>query len=197
LECCQVVSESNLEPAGQADRSADDGLSAAGFVDVFWAERGLLSKIIAGMGLGGADAEDVLQDVSVKALANSAEYRDSQQAVGWLIKVTVNGCIGEQRRRNRFRRKAGEILKRRRQRQESAAGPDEKVIRTEELEIVRKTLKKLDDSLLTPVVLRYFCGLNSGQIGRVLDLGDSTVRSRLRQGRMILARQLIERGIEP
>ena len=42
---------------------------------------------------------------------------------------------------------------------------DEKVIIAEELEIVRENLQKLDDSLLAPMVLRYFCDLNSiGQL---------------------------------
>jgi DNA-directed RNA polymerase specialized sigma24 family protein len=47
------------------------------------------------------------------------------------------------------------------------------------------------------MMLRYFCGLNSTEIGQVLGLSASAVRSRLREGRMILARKLMERGIEP
>ncbi len=73
----------------------------------------------------------------------------------------------------------------------------ENVIVAEELEIVRKSLQELDNSLLTPMVLRYFCDLNSKEVGKILSLSPSTVRSRLREARMILAKRLIERGVEP
>jgi DNA-directed RNA polymerase specialized sigma24 family protein len=62
---------------------------------------------------------------------------------------------------------------------------------------VRETLQKLDGSLLGPLVLRYFCDLNSTEIGQILELKQSTVRSRLREARLVLARQLMRRGVEP
>ncbi|MHC4285989.1 MAG: RNA polymerase sigma factor, partial [Planctomycetota bacterium] len=65
-----------------------------------------------------------------------------------------------------------------------------------ELEIMRETLHELDESLLTPMVLRYFCDLNSREVGRILAISPSTVRSRLREARMILAKRLVKRGIE-
>ena len=37
----------------------------------------------------------------------------------------------------------------------------------------------------------------SKEIGEILDLSPSTVRSRLREARMILAKGLLERGVEP
>ena len=115
----------------------------------------------------------------------------------WLIKVTVNRCLMEHRRRRTFSRHAQEILKRRQKAKTASRATDEKVIIAEELEIVRESLKKLDDSLLAPMVLRYFCDLNSKEIGEILDISPSTVRSRLREARMILAKGLLERGVEP
>jgi DNA-directed RNA polymerase specialized sigma24 family protein len=46
------------------------------------------------------------------------------------------------------------------------------------------------------MVLRYYSGLNSAQVAEVLDLNASTVRSRLKKARMIMARQLTNEGIE-
>ena len=87
------------------------------------------------------------------------------------------------------------ILKRR---AENQTGPsDKKVIVSEELEIVRESLQNLDESLLGPVVLRYFCDLDSKEIGEILQQNPSTVRGRLRDARLILAKRLLERGIEP
>jgi RNA polymerase sigma-70 factor (ECF subfamily) len=166
-------------------------------LDIFFAELGHLKRIVAGFGLSTSDGEDVLQDVSIKALERSGENRTHQEYIRWLTKVTVNRCLTEHRRRRSFRRNARKILLRQRKNSVNSIKADENLILAEELEIVRQSLKKLDDSLLGPVVLRYFCDFNSNQISEILGLKSSTVRSRLRQARMELARHLLERGIEP
>jgi DNA-directed RNA polymerase specialized sigma24 family protein len=44
------------------------------------------------------------------------------------------------------------------------------------------------------LVLRYFTGLDSREIGRILEMPDSTVRSRLRAARQRLALELRRAG---
>lgn len=88
-------------------------------------------------------------------------------------------------------------MKRKLENKADSKSADENAIVAEELEIVRKSLQKLDDSLLAPTVMRYFCNLNSKEVGEILALSPSTVRSRLREARMILAKGLLERGVEP
>jgi RNA polymerase sigma-70 factor (ECF subfamily) len=174
---------------------ASEKSSKLKLMDIFYAERGRLKRIAAGFGLSASDGEDVLQDVSIKVLERSGENRTHQEYIRWLTKVTINRCLSEHRRRRSFRRNARKILLRRPQKNIGSIRADEKTINAEELEIVRQSLQKLDDSLLGPVVLRYFCDLNSSQIGEILGLKASTVRSRLREGRMILAKRLLERGV--
>lgn len=164
-------------------------------LEIFLAELGHLKRIVAGFGLNMHDSEDVLQDVSIQAIKCSEMHRNEMQCIHWLTKVTVNRCLTEHRRKRSFYKHAGEILKHRMQIKSESRKTDEKAIVAEELEIVRKNLKELDDSLLGPLVLRYFCNFNSRQVGKILDLKPSTVRSRLREARMILARRLSKRGI--
>jgi len=52
----------------EADHAADELLSESSMMDVFSAELRRLKRIIAGMGLSASDGEDVLQDVSIRAL---------------------------------------------------------------------------------------------------------------------------------
>ncbi len=177
------------------DIPADEKILELNLVDVFLAELERLKRIVAGMGLDAADSEDVLQDVSIRALKQSQKFGTKQECVRWLIRVTINQCLAEHRRRRSFRRKAGEILKRRQEKNIYHTG--KKAVLAEELEIVRESLQKLDESLLGPVVLRYFCDLDSKEIGQVLEVNPSTVRSRLRDARLILAKRLLERGVKP
>ena len=193
----QAVSE--IEPGfvTHAQHTAKVRPSKQTFTDVFAAELGCLKRIVAGMGLTTADGEDVLQDVAIKAMKQTGAFESRQDGIRWLIKVTVNRCLAEHRRRRSFRRHAREILERRRQAKTASKATDEKVIVAEELEIVRESLRELEDSLLGPTVLSYFCSLNSKEVGKVLGVSSSTVRGRLREARMILAKRLVERGIEP
>ena len=190
------MSETNRDFVGEADQPASGRSSEAGFLDIFRAELGRLRRIVAGMGIGASDAEDILQDVAMQALKRPPRCQTAREGVSWLIRVTVNRCLTEHRRRKRFRRQASEILERRSRTRAHSTKADDEIIQTEEIEIVRETLQELDNTLLMPLVLRYFCDLNSKEVGELLELKPSTVRSRLQEGRMILAKRLIERGIE-
>jgi RNA polymerase sigma factor (sigma-70 family) len=192
----QAVNDINADFAVEVNHPADVRLSKPNLMDVFVAELGCLKRIAAGMGLTASDGEDVLQDVSIKVMKQSGVFESREDSIRWLIKVTVNRCLMEHRRRRSFSRHAHEILKRRQRAKTASTATDEKVIIAEELEIVRESLRELDDSLLGPMVLGYFCDLNSREVGETLALSPSTVRSRLREARMILAKRLLERGVE-
>ena len=192
----QTVNEMNSDFAAEAYQAADERSSKLN-LNIFLAELGRLKRIVAGFGLSVQDGEDVLQDVSIKALKHFEKYRNREDSIRWLIKVTVNRCLMEHRRRRSFRRRACEILKRWSENKTASKRIYEKVIVDEELEIVRESLQELDNSLLGPTILRYFCDLNSKEVGEILGLNPSTVRSRLREARTILAKRLLERGVEP
>ena len=191
------MNEISADFAGRADFTVGERSSGANLPGIFLAEQARLKRIVGGMGLGVSEGQDVLQDVSIKALKWAGKLDSKEQCVRWLIKVTVNTCLTEHRRRRSFKRRTGEILKRRPQTDEASRGTDEKAIQAEELDMVRQSLQKLEAPLLAPLVLRYFCDLKSNEIGEILDLRASTVRSRLREARMTLAKSLLERGVEP
>lgn len=173
------------------------GAPSACLVSVFLRERERLGRIAAGMGMARADADDVLQDVSIQVLKNADRFEQENVMTKWLITTTVNHCLTEHRKR--FRHKASRILRRRPDMADGLTGGDgqDRVGLSEELDVVRRTLAELDPSLLLAVVLRYFCDMDSGEIAETLEWNASTVRSRLREARLILAGKLLQRGIEP
>jgi RNA polymerase sigma-70 factor, ECF subfamily len=164
---------------------------------VFLRERERLRRIAAGMGMDSADTEDVLQDVSIQVLNHADRFEQESMMMRWLVTTTVNHCLTEHRRR--FRHKASRILRRRPDLGrvlDQDVGTAERAGLSEELEIVRRTLIELDPPLLLVVVLRYFCDLDSKAIAEIVAMNASTVRSRLREARLLLAGKLIQRGIE-
>lgn len=126
-------------------------------MSVFLAERERLVRIAAGVGISGTDVEDVLQDVSVQVLRSASRFKHEQDCLHWLIKVTTNRCLVDHRRHRTFGRWASEILQQ--QRKSEAASAETSVILAEELEAIRRSLQQLDDSLLEPLVLAYFCDI--------------------------------------
>ena len=191
------MNETHADLAAEVNPAAGGESSGFNPMEVFTAEIGRLKRIVAGMGLDASDGEDVLQDVSIRALKQTGAFESRKDGIRWLIKVTVNRCLMEHRSRKTFRRQAREILRRRQETKGTVKAAVEKAIIAEELEIVRESMKDLDDSLLATMVLQYFCDLNSTEVGQILGLNPSTVRNRLREGRMILAKRLIERGVGP
>jgi RNA polymerase sigma factor (sigma-70 family) len=180
----------NADLAGLAGRDP----TGASLTEAFLAERGLLRKVVAGMGLRGADAEDVLQTVSVKCLSETCTFADQRQRRRWLIRVTTNECITEHRRRSRRGRRISTVAE---CRSSAEAGcPLEDAVSSEQLEAVQEALHDLDDGLLRPLVLRYFGDLTSAEIGEILSIPAPTVRCLLHRGRMALAKALMKRGIE-
>jgi len=189
---------------GQASSAGDGRPEEAkavetGLFQAFLRQNDRLRRIAAGMGLTGADIDDVLQDVSVQVLKQPDQFEREEVMAAWLVRTTVNRCVTEHRRR--FCRKVSKITKHRPEMEQALISgmPDttNQAGVAEELEIVRETMAELDPSLLELLVLRYFCDLDSNEIARTVGMNASTARCRLREARMILARKLMQRGVEP
>ena len=156
-----------------------------------------LRRLVVAMGLSTEDGQDVLQDVYIEAVKGPPRYRDEQQALRWLMRVTANRCLLEFRRKKCHRRAAGEVVKQWAELEKTNSGPDKQAIRAEEIEVMVECLRDMDKSLQVPLAMRYFCDLNSTEIGEILDMEPGTVRKRLYKGRIVLAEALLKKGIRP
>lgn len=154
-----------------------------------------LRRLVVAMGLNAEEGQDILQDVYVEAVKKPPKYRSDQEALRWLMRVTANRCLLEFRRRKRHRRAASEVVKQWAEPEQNSSGPDKQAIRTEEVEAMMQCLREMDESLQVPLAMRYFCELNSSEIGDILELEPGTVRKRLYKGRIILADAMFKKGI--
>ncbi len=177
------------------DRTPDTpagSVSALSMMTLFQNQLPQLKRVIAGLNLGREDAQDILQDVSIEFLSGKMKCQNKVSAAAWLCRVTINKCLSEHRRRRRFKKASAKFVELKKQNKTPAKTPDENAIQKEQLKMIRKALKNLDDSLSAPLVLRYFCDCNSAKIAEILNLNPSTVRSRLRDARILLAKTLMK-----
>ena len=73
-------------PAGQPLKHSDETQrdAAERYAAIFVEQRPGLRRLVAGMGFGAADADDILQDVFVEASQRPGEFRDGKAAQRWL-----------------------------------------------------------------------------------------------------------------
>ncbi len=163
--------------------------SSRGLLESVWSETASqLSRLVLAMGLRADRVDDVLQDVYLIALRKHPPELGRDDLRLWLYRVAVNRCNLDHRRGRRWQAVWQKLVIFCPRSVES--GAEDATRHDEQQQLVADALKTLDPELRTVLVLRYFENLNSKEIGRILELSDSTVRSHLRKARCRLAKAL-------
>lgn len=148
------------------------------------------------------DADDLFQDTWVRAMKRLDSYSLEYGFKTWIFAICTNRYRDLYRRRRRWMRRLRgnwgmdseeETLARI---EAPAAGPEETVLQDEQRAAVKQALAALDDAFRLPVVLHYFHGCSTAEIGAILEIPAGTVKSRLFKGRELLKTLLEDRGYE-
>jgi RNA polymerase sigma-70 factor (ECF subfamily) len=146
-------------------------------------------------------AEELLQEVWHQALRSHRRLRDPERFQAWLYGVARNIARSAMRRRGR------EIsLSTSSQAEESpgwesslvdesAADPRTEAVRRASLAKLRSLLGELDDGTREMITLRFFDGLTTGQIAKVLDVPLGTVCTKVHRGLRSLRTTLQREGL--
>lgn len=118
------------------------------------------------------DAEDVAQEVFVRAFSKIQQFRGEADLFTWLYRITLNTCI---QRRRRARDTHSEV--------EPTSSPDSIAAQVETRLGVEHALDQLTPPLRIVLVLREMHDLSYEEIAAVLDIPVGTVRSRLSEAR--------------
>ena len=138
-----------------------------------------------------AEAEDLTQDVFLKIFKSLHTFDRRANFQTWLVSVSRNLCIDHYRSVRKERETidrdvdAGEL---------TPAAPGQNAYQALEqadrVELLRKAMAKLPDSLRKAVVMRDLKELSYQEIADQLNLPEGTVKSRINRGRTELARQV-------
>lgn len=140
-------------------------------------------------------AEDITQEVFVRAYRALPDFQTRAKLSTWLYRVTFNACADHLKSgRNRFERQAAEGLL---ERQESQApSPVESIEAEQRREMVATAVQRLPEKYRMVVILRDIEERPYAEMAEVLDLPITTMKMRAIRGREMLAR-LIERMGDP
>ncbi len=177
-----------------ANRSAEAD-SSRNLLESVWDEvAGELSRVASAMGLTDERVQDVLQDVYLVGLQKGPQVNGRNELRRWLFRVTINQCNLVHRRGRRWKSVWQYLVVSRPtvvpSQAESTSYDDD------ERQMIGNCLQELQPLLRSILILRYFSELNSKEIGQILNLPDSTVRSHLRRARRQLAAALKRDGYQ-
>ena len=127
---------------------------------------------------GRADAEDVYQEVFLRLLRDTTDFRDDEHLKAWLLRVTVN-CCNDLCRSAWFRRTAP-----------LEAAPDAAAPAQDGNDELWQAVRALPDDLRIVVWLHYVEGYGTDEIAPLVGCRPATVRTRLHRARKKLRLEL-------
>jgi RNA polymerase sigma-70 factor (ECF subfamily) len=130
------------------------------------------------------DAYDLTQDCFVRAYKSLGSTNADLNISAWLHRIASNACLDVLRRRKRIRWLPWDGAK-----HEHLLGshdhddPEKRTVSRETSDIVQQTLNKMSHRNRAALVMREFEGLSCEEIGDILGLSRSAVKSVLFRGR--------------
>lgn len=133
-------------------------------------------------------AEEILQEVFLRAHKNIHRMHDDRSLAPWLYRVTVNLTYDITTRRNRGQT----LLKKLADWLPSPLKSPEYVMETQELQmLVLQAINQLEIKQRTVLVLFYLQGFSMGEIAGITEVPVGTVKSRLHYARQNLRKTVL------
>ena len=138
-----------------------------------------------------AEAADVCQEVFLRVYHHREKYAPKAGAFAtWLYCIVVN-LIRDRNKRRRVEclRMQEDVV------DDRSINPDQQIAARETSTIVTHAVSALPEPLQTVLILKHTSQLTFQQIGEVLGVPTSTVKSRLKRALITLGRELRNRGV--
>jgi RNA polymerase sigma-70 factor (ECF subfamily) len=139
-----------------------------------------------------ADAQDITQEVFIKALSRQDQLKDPEKAAHWLSRIATNAAIDHMRRHGRVNfcelDGVAEPLS-----SPSSDSPEQVLLRAERQALLEAGLQVLTARERAALLLRDVEGLPAEEVARHLRCSKATVRSHIANARVKFRRYLSRR----
>lgn len=141
------------------------------------------------------EAEDVTQEVFVRAYTQLATYKPAHKFSTWLLSIASHLAI-DQLRRRRFLALPLEDVPFLEWITDLGAGPEQSALNGEQQDEIQAYLDRLHSKYRAVIVLRYWYDLSYEEIATALNLTPALVKARLHRARELLARAMKENSVQ-
>ncbi len=141
------------------------------------------------------EAEDIVQETFLRVYKNFHRYDEKQKFSTWIYRIATNLCIDRLRKR-----KPSYYLDAEMNDQEGMDGytlipgddrtPETEYLLSETQQTIHQAIEGLPAKYKSVIVLRYLQDLSLQEIGDVLDMPVTTVKTRVHRGREFLRKKL-------
>lgn len=135
------------------------------------------------------EAEDVTQEVFVRAYTQLATYKPEHKFSTWLLSIASHLAI-DQLRRRRFLALPLEDVPFLEWITDLGAGPEQSALEGEQQDEIQAYLRCLPSKYRAVIILRYWYDLSYEEISQALKLTPALVKARLHRARELLARYI-------
>jgi len=135
------------------------------------------------------EAEDVTQEVFVRAYTQLATYKPAHKFSTWLLSIASHLAI-DQLRRRRFLALPLEDVPFLEWMADLGNGPEQSALQGEQQDEIQIYLQRLPSKYRAVIVLRYWYDLSYEEISTALNLTPALVKARLHRARELLARYI-------
>jgi len=141
------------------------------------------------------EAEDVTQEVFVRAYTQLATYKAAHKFSTWLLSIASHLAI-DQLRRRRFLALPLEDVPFLEWITDLGAGPEQSALVGEQQDEIQAYLQRLHSKYRAVIILRYWYDLSYEEIATALNLTPALVKARLHRARELLARYMRENKLQ-
>ncbi|MGH2478358.1 MAG: sigma-70 family RNA polymerase sigma factor [Ktedonobacteraceae bacterium] len=141
------------------------------------------------------EAEDVTQEVFVRAYTQLATYKPTHKFSTWLLSIASHLAI-DQLRRRRFLAVPLEDVPFLEWVADLGVGPEQSALVGEQQDEIQAYLQRLHSKYRSVIVLRYWYDLSYDEIAAALNLTSPLVKARLHRARELLARYMRENKVQ-
>jgi RNA polymerase sigma-70 factor (ECF subfamily) len=142
--------------------------------------------ICLGFARNTADAEDLAQEVYLKAYKNIDTVKDLELSKYWLFKITKNTCLDFGRKKRPYQLSSSESE----MEPSESSNPESQLIFREKLQILKGTIQQLPKKQKEVFILKEYGDLSYREIADVLKIKEGTVMSRLIRARRRIKDQM-------
>lgn len=143
---------------------------AEAFFERLTAEQRKLYSIAYSYLRSEADALEAVQEASYRAWVKRKKLKDPQAFTPWLIRITINCCMDELRRKKRVFPV-----------EEPQEGAVQEMKSSERIDLQR-ALERMKPKYRHVVMLKYYQDMTSMEIAKVLGKPEGTIKTWLREG---------------
>ncbi|HZQ52488.1 MAG TPA: RNA polymerase sigma factor [Bryobacteraceae bacterium] len=142
------------------------------------------------------EAEDVLQDVWVRAYEHLNQFLGRASFSTWVTRIAIYEALGRNRKRKRWTSledTEGEIVPEANRRQAPDDTPEAQAMRGQLREMLKAAVDALPETYRSVFVLREVEQLSTSETADCLEVSEETVKIRLHRSRALLRRELESR----